>query len=31
MGLTGRIDEGLLEIIKKIDKEQKDEGREDRQ
>ena len=29
MGLTGRIDEGLLEIIKKIDEEQKDEGRED--
>ena len=29
MGLTGRIDEGLLEIIKKIDEEQKEEGRED--
>ena len=31
MGLTGRIDEGLLEIIRKIDEEQKNEGREDRQ
>ena len=30
-GLTGRIDEGLLEIIKKFDEEQKDEGREDEQ
>ena len=30
-GLNGRIEEGLLEIIKKIDEEQRDEGREDRQ
>ena len=30
-GLTGRIDEGLLKIIKKIDEEQKDQGREDGQ
>ena len=31
MGLTGRIDKGLLEIIKMIDEEQKDEGRDDGQ
>ena len=31
MGLTGRIDEGLLEIIRTIDEEQKNEEREDRQ
>ena len=31
MGLTGRMDEGLLKLIKKIDEEQKNEGGEDRQ
>ena len=31
MGLTGRIDDGLLEIIRTIDEEQKNEEREDRQ
>ena len=31
MGLTGRIDGGLLEIIRTIDEEQKNEEREDRQ
>ena len=31
MGLTGRIDDRLLEIIRTIDEEQKNEEREDRQ
>ena len=31
MGLTGRIDEGILEIIRTNDEEQKNEEREDRQ
>ena len=30
MGLTGRMDEELLEIIRKIEEEQKNKGREDR-
>ena len=31
MGLTGRINEGLLEIIRTIDEEQKNEEREEDQ
>ena len=31
MGLTGGTDEGLFEIIRTIDEEQKNEEREDRQ